>query len=370
MGKKIVISSNTSWSVFNFRLQLIRHLSCEHEVIVLSPDDGYVEKLRNAGIDVRCIPMASSSVNPIQDLKTLFHYYRLVKSLRPDYYLGFTAKPNIYGGLVASLLGVKVINNIAGLGRVFSSRSILRLVMMFLYRVGLSNSHHVFFQNKDDYSLFLRLKLAVPERASVLPGSGVNLQRFVPAGSNITTSGNNAPFTFLFSSRLLLEKGVNEYIAAARLVRKKHPIVRFQVLGKYDCTSAEISSRDLDSAVQDGVIEYLGVTDDVVSVLNSVQCFVLPSYYREGVPRSLLEAGSCGLPLITTDSVGCRETVIDGVNGFLVEARCVDSLSCAMIKMIEMQPDDRVSMGMASRKFIEQNFDEQIVLDRYSELIR
>lgn len=361
----IVVSSNTCWSVFNFRLELIREFASTHRVVILAPNDLYTEKLIKLGFEVYHIPMASSSIDLFIDIKTIISFYSTIRRIRPDYFLGFTAKPNVFGGAIASWLGVKVINNIAGLGRTFSSKSFLRCVMIFLYRIGLLKSHHIFFQNYDDYSLFLKLKLVSTERASVLPGSGVNLSRFIP----ISKKDISSPFTFLFSSRLLLEKGIVEYISAARIVKSKFPDIHFMILGKYSATPAEIGRHVLDSAIADGIIDYLGVTDDIVSVLHSVQCFVLPSYYREGVPRSLLEAGSCGLPLLTTDSVGCRETVVHEVNGFLVEPRSISSLTQAMIKMIEMPTVDRIAMGNASRKFIEQIFDERIVLERYSDLI-
>lgn len=366
----IVISSNTSWSIFNFRLNLIGHLSKECKVVVISPDDHYTSKLRELGIVVYTIPMAPSSINTIQDVKTLVAYFSLIRKLKPDYYLGFTAKPNIYGGFIASLLGVKVVNNIAGLGRTFSSKSPLKFLMNLMYKVGLSKSHHVFFQNNDDRALFLNSGIVNPYVTSVLPGSGVNIDQFIPGCNKSLTEFGKTRFTFLFSSRLLLEKGILEYIAAARIVREQFIDVDFKVLGKYEGTPNEIDKCQLELAILDGVIEYLGVTDDVVGVLNSVQCFVLPSYYREGVPRSLLEAGSCGLPLITTNSVGCRETVIDGINGFLIEPRSVEELVQSMLKMISLSSEDRISMGLASRNFIKQYFDERIVLERYSELIR
>ncbi|MDO2947927.1 glycosyltransferase family 4 protein [Aeromonas simiae] len=378
--KKIVISSNTSWSVFNFRLDLINHLIAKGYLIeIISPNDLYSDKLRELGFIVHDIKMASSNISPFTDLVSIFNYAFLLIRIKPDYYLGFTAKPNIYGGYIAALLGSRVVNNIAGLGRTFSNKGVLQSVMQFMYRIGLSKSHHVFFQNKDDLALFERNDLLGKGTRSILPGSGVNTHRFNPKNpqhhtSSLTSTDVNgslkAKFTFLFSARLLLEKGIREYIHAAREVCREFQCIEFQVLGKHTGSAAEIPMDELEKACSEGVIKYLGTTDDVVSVLHGVDCFVLPSYYREGVPRSLLEAGSCGLPLITTDSVGCCETVIDGVNGFLVMPQNYVSLTDAIKKMISLSHDDVRLMGEASRKYMINNFSEDLVFEKYEQVLQ
>ena len=371
--KIIVLSSNTCWSVFNFRLELIRSLANNFQLEIIAPEDEYSNKLRAMGFIVHDIPMASSSIAPLRDLRTFLAYSRLLKKIKPDYYLGFTAKPNIYGGFVAGFFGGMVVNNIAGLGRTFSNPGLLQRSMQLLYWVGLKKSKHVFFQNKDDLALFESNGLINQSKCSVLPGSGVNINRFsfkATAQSASVIQGVLPRFTFLFSARLLIEKGIREYIAAATKLKAIYPHCVFQVLGKHAGSSAELSKIELDAACARGVVEYLGTTDDVVSVLHRTNCFVLPSFYREGVPRSLLEAGSCGLPLITTDSVGCRETVLDGINGFLVEPRSIDSLIQAMIKMITMPLEERIAMGVASRVYMEKSFDEAVVIRRYLEVIR
>lgn len=370
--KTIVVSSNTSWSVFNFRLELIKYLSKTFHVEIIAPKDQYTTKLRDMGFVVHEINMVSSSIAPLNDLNTILGYFRLLKKLKPDYYLGFTAKPNIYGGFVAGCLGCKVINNIAGLGRTFSSPGLLQSLMRLLYRIGLSKSNHVFFQNRDDLTLFNQSGLLKNVTCSVLPGSGVNIEHFsckkrnqLAPGSRIT----NTQFKFLFSARLLLEKGIREYIFAAAKLKAIYPDCLFQVLGKHCGTTSELPRDELDAACNKGIIEYLGTTDDVVTVLHRTDCFVLPSFYREGVPRSLLEAGSCGLPLITTDSVGCRETVINGKNGYLVAPRDTDALFEAMKNMLELSDDKRDAMGLASRDFIVANFSETLVLNQYQQVL-
>ncbi|GHW58040.1 Glycosyltransferase [Vibrio cholerae] len=378
---KIVLSSNTSWSVFNFRLGLINHLVAKgYSVEIISPKDTYSDKLRELGFIVHDIKMASSNISPFTDLVSLFHYAALLLKIKPDYYLGFTAKPNIYGGYIANLLGIRVVNNIAGLGRTFSKKGVLQNLMRFMYRIGLSKSYHVFFQNKDDLALFESIGLIGKMGAhSILPGSGVNTYRFDPnnfrhnASSLTSVDVNDSlkpKFTFLFSARLLLEKGIREYIHAAREVRQEFQCIEFQVLGKHTGSAAEIPIDELEKACSGGIIKYLGTTDDVVSVLHGADCFVLPSYYREGVPRSLLEAGSCSLPLITTDSVGCRETVIDGINGFLVIPQDYVSLRDAIKKILSLSKNEVMLMGEASRQYMINNFSEEFVFEKYERVLQ
>lgn len=369
--KKIIISSNTSWSIFNFRLELVRFLSKSYQVEIIAPKDPYSDKLRDMGFVVHNINMASSSIAPFQDICTLLTYWKLLCKIKPDYYLGFTAKPNIYGGFIAGLIGCKVINNIAGLGRTFSSSGLLQSLMQLLYRIGLSRSQHVFFQNKDDQDLFLESGLLKNAHHSVLPGSGVDINRFSckQVKQQDAIDSASPSLVFLFSARLLLEKGIREYINAAGQLKAIYPHCTFQVLGKHAGTTAELPKAELDEACQNGAVEYLGTTDNVVAVLHHADCFVLPSYYREGVPRSLLEAGSCGLPLITTDSVGCRETVMDGVNGYLIAPRNSDALFYAMKKIIELDVEHLRSMGLASREYIVNNFNESLVLQKYQKVL-
>ncbi len=369
--KKIVISSNTCWSIFNFRVELINFLAQDYSITIIAPKDLYSDKLREMGFTVYDINMAPSSIAPLKDIATLFSYYSVLKKINPDYYLGFTVKPNVYGGFIAGLLGCNVINNIAGLGRTFSKPGFLQNLMQLLYRVGLWQSKHIFFQNKDDQKLFLENGLLNKVSSSVLPGSGVDINRFTCKQVSAFDNANSilAPFVFLFSARLLLEKGIREYITAASQLKVIYPHCKFLVLGKHDCTAAELPKAELYAACDSGVIDYLGTTDNVVEVLHSADCFVLPSYYREGVPRSLLEAGSCGLPLITTDSVGCRETVIDGHNGYLIAVRNSLALFNAMKKMVELNTVERNFMGQASRKFMEVYFKETLVLQKYQEIL-
>ncbi|MFL6801818.1 MAG: glycosyltransferase family 4 protein, partial [Sphingomicrobium sp.] len=274
-------------------------------------------------------------------------------------YLGFTIKPNIYGCLAAAREGVPAIANIAGLGTVFIRRGMLLGLVSRLYRVAVRRAPVVFFQNPDDRALFLERRLVRSEQARLLPGSGVDLDRFTSA----PLSGG--PPTFLFIGRLLGDKGVRELIAAARIIRKSRDDLRIQLLGSLDeGNRTAISRAELDQWLGEGLVEYLGETEDVRPFIQRATAVVLPSY-REGLPRSLLEAAAMARPLIATDVPGCREVVEDGVNGFLCQVNEPESLAAALLKLADLPAIERSAMGGESRRKVEQRFSESAVIAAY-----
>ena len=241
-----------------------------------------------------------------------------------------------------------------------------RLVRL-LYKIALSRSHHVFFQNNEDLQMFVEHGLVAPSKISRLPGSGINLTAFSYTPSK---SLSESPLVFLLVARLLWDKGVGEYVEAARIIHRQYPNVKLQLLGFLDVANpTAVTSAQMQDWVNEGVVEYLGVTDDVKPYIVAADVIVLPSY-REGVPRSLLEAAAIGRPIVTTDAIGCRDAVDDGVNGFLCKIRDAEDLADKMIRMIKMAPSDRAAMGLAGRAKMEQQFDEKIVIDRYLEVIQ
>jgi len=364
---KVIVTANTAWYLYNFRLNLMHRLQSKgFEVVAVAPHDEYVAKL--AGQGIRHVPLAmhSSGTNPIEDLGLLYRYYRLLRQEKPNIILSYTPKPNIYASIAAGMLGIPVICNIAGLGRLFIQAGPVTRIAKLLYKFALRRVSKVFFQNDEDMSSFLEEGLVKPELAERIPGSGVDTRRFVPAGEHVP--GDR--FTFLLSGRLLWDKGVGEYVAAARLLRKKHPDVRFQLLGFTGVDNPSAVTMDqVQNWVDEGIIEYLGVSDDVVSFLARADCIVLPSYYREGVPRSLLEAAAMAKPIITCDSIGCRDVVDDGINGFLCLPKSVDDLADKMIKMIELSAEERQEMGEFSREKAVREFDEAIMISKYIQVI-
>ncbi|MGB9024835.1 MAG: glycosyltransferase family 4 protein [Rhodomicrobium sp.] len=360
-----MISINASWNIFNFRAGLVRGLNeSGYEVVAAAPFDDYSARLPGLGCCHVALPMDSKGSSPIHDAILFLRYLRLLRRLRPDAFLGYTVKPNIYGSLAAHWLGIPVINNVSGLGTVFVRENWLTKLVKLLYRLALRSSNTVFFQNEEDRELFVRLGLVRPGRAMLLPGSGVDLHKFRPQPAS-PPSGDATP-SFLLIARLIWEKGVGEYVEAARLVKQRFPEARFQILGFLDVANrGAISKAQMDEWVKEGIIEYLGVTDDVRPAIAGASCVVLPSYYPEGTPRTLLEAAAMGKPLIATDMPGCRNAVSDGINGLLCAARDHKDLAQKLIDFLSLDPPAQERMGLASRRKAEVEFDEQIVVGRY-----
>lgn len=366
---KVVIALNAAWNIVNFRAGLIRRLiEAGHEIVAVAPPDAYVDQLKAMGVRYVPMPMDNQGVNPFRDLCLLLRFYIVLRRERPGVYLGFTVKPNVYGSLAAHVLGVPVVNNIAGLGSVFSKRNWLTIVVRALYRVALSRSVRVFFQNEDDRQLFVSAGIVQSHITGRLPGSGVDLVRFKQEA--MPDRKVCKKFRFLLIARMLWEKGVGEYVDAARVLRGRYPDVEFALLGFLDVENPMAISREqMNQWVAEGVVRYLGVSDQVEREIAESDCIVLPSFYREGVPRTLLEAAAIGRPIITTNAIGCREVVDDGVNGFLCRQRDVDSLVAQMVRMLILTEAERSQMGAASRHKAEHFFDERLVIDKYADIL-
>lgn len=381
MTCKIMLISNTAWSIANFRRGLIRgFLSAGYEVVAVAPSDEHVARITVLGVRFVAIEMDNKGTNPLKDFGLFLRFIRLFHSERPDVFLGFTIKPNVYGGLAAALCGIPAVNNVAGLGTAFIRDTWLTWVASILYRVGFSSARKVFFQNSDDLSLFINRGLVSQAVTERLPGSGVNTAWFSPVHiltqpTPAHTSGDNVfdqkrHFRFLLASRLLWDKGVGEFVAAAKLLRTQGIDAEFQLLGFLDVANRTAIPRELvDSWVNKDVVQYLGTVTDVRPMISSADCIVLPSY-REGTPRSLLEAASMAKPIITSDTAGCRDVVIDGETGFLCRPRDAADLADKMTMMFNLTREERDIMGQKGRAFMIREFDEQIVIDRYLKTVR
>jgi glycosyltransferase involved in cell wall biosynthesis len=282
--------------------------------------------------------------------------------------LFYTIKPNIYGSLASSICSIPFINNVSGLGAVFIQDGWLRKFVSGLYKLAFRNSNRVFFQNRDDLGLFLQSRLVKKELTDVLPGSGINLQHFTPDDSNVRKS-LSTPFRFLLIARMLKDKGVVEFVNAALLLKELGFKAEFCLLGFLDVQNpAAISSEQMKEWTDQGFVKYLGVSDDVREHIASADCIVLPSY-REGTPRTLLEAAAMGKPIITTNVVGCKEVVVHGVNGFLCEVKNAQDLALKMKEMLLLSEDQRRLMGENGRLKMEKEFDENIVIQKYLQAI-
>ena len=366
---KVVIAANTAWYLANFRLNLATALqSAGYEVIAIAPRGDDSARIEAAGVQFIPVPMDNKGTNPVRDLGLLLRLVRVLRRERPAVYLGYTVKPNIYGGMACRLLGIPSIHNISGLGTAFINDTWLTRVVRRLYLLGMCKAVKVFFQNPDDLYLFVQNGLVSAEQADRLPGSGVDTDWFSPHENTSGSEGSRA--RFLLSARLLWDKGIGEYVDAARMLVSEGRNVECRLLGFLDAENrAAIPPEVVNEWEREGVIRYLGSARDVRPLVTQADCVVLPSYYREGVPRSLLEAASMGKPVITTDAVGCRETVDDGVNGFLCRPRDVSDLADKMRRMVEMPSAERAEMGRRGREKMEREFDERIVIERYLQAV-
>lgn len=365
---RIVISVNSSWNIVNFRAGLVASLrAAGHEVVALAPPDEYTSRLRAMGCRFAPIAIDAKGTSPVTDAALLAAYVRRLIEIRPDVYLGYTIKPNIYGSLAAHSLGVPVVNNVSGLGATFIGDNALRRIVGLLYRIALARSRRVFFQNDDDRKLFVERGIVKPEQTGLLPGSGVDLAKFRP--DVVRPAPHAGEFRFLFIGRLLWDKGVGEYVEAARKLKAEGRRIVCAILGFVDVGNpAAIGQARIDAWVAEGIVQYLGATDDVRPHIAAADCVVLPSY-REGTPRTLLEAAAMARPLIATDAPGCREAVEHGVNGLLCRIRDADDLAARMREVLSLSPEASGRMGRAGRAKMEREFDERIVIERYREAI-
>ena len=356
---RVAVLGSLPESLINFRGPLLAEMvKAGHEVHALSPpaDVELVTQLTDMGVQHHMVPMARTGLNPLQDLRSFLFLRRLFRRLKPDCLLAYTIKPVIYGCLAARAAGVPHCHAmIEGLGYTFAGKGlragILGGVARILYKRALRGAERVFFLNPDNLSVFVDLGLLRdPEQARLIDGIGVDLEKFSPTALPSTPS-------FLMIARLLRDKGVYEYVEAARQIKARYPAVRFRLVGWIDDNPDAIARSELDEWVAEGVVDYLGLMDDVRPAITDCSVYVLPSYH-EGMPRTVLEAMAMGRPVITSDAPGCRETVVEGENGFLVKPGDSGSLAQAMQRFID-QPDLIPVFGSASRQAAERRFDER-----------
>lgn len=360
MNKRFLIVAGYAPSLLGFRLPLIVALQqAGMEVHVAAPgssaDDQVRAELHAKGLILHDIVLQRAGTNLVTDLKSLWSLWRLMRRLRPQYTLSYTIKPVIYGSLAAWLARVPHrFALITGLGHAFQEgkgRGGLRLLAQQLYAIALARVEKVFFQNPDDRNLFVQRRVLAAKVAScVVNGSGVDLEEFP-----VRPLPQGGPH-FLFMARLMVPKGIREYAEAARMVRAQHPSARFVVLGDFDDNPESIARAELDGWIEDDILHYAGHVNDVRPIIAECNVFVLPSYYPEGTPHSSLEAMSMGRAVITADSPGCRETVVDGENGFLVSVKSIEELAQAMLRFVN-SPDLVQRMGARSRQIAEEKFD-------------
>ena len=361
----IALAANTSWYLWNFRRGLIKQLLSQgHEVLLVAPSDDTTALLENMGCRYLSIEIDRKGKNPITELGLIIEYFRILKSQKPKYLFLFTVKPVIYGTVVAGLLGIVGIATITGLGTVFIRRSLLTVVLKNLYQIPFRFCAAVFLQNKEDGKLLLPKKKKPNAKIFYVAGSGVDLEYFRFSAEDV---GNHEQetFTFIFIGRILEDKGIREFIEASRVILGSHKGVEFQVVGPVDPgNQTGISLKEIQDWQSEGVIRYLGKVDDVRPFVLSSSCVVLPSY-REGLPRSLLEAGAIGRPVIATQVPGCKDVVIEGKTGFLCAPQDSVDLAKKMAMVLALSRQERLDMGVRARVHIEKNFDEKVIIAQY-----
>lgn len=362
---RVAFCANTAWNLANFRRPIIEALLARgDQVIVLAGHDGSTDRLKEMGCEVVTLPVDAKGTNPLRDLTFQHRMKRWLLHHRPDVLLNFTIKPVIFATRAANALDIPVINTVTGLGTTFIKDNWITRIVEHLYRDALPRSNMVLFQNQDDHAEFSERDLLRDVPTQIVPGSGVDMTAFAA-----TPVPSGRPDTFLVIARLLKDKGVEEFVEAARLLKAHYPETRFQLLGPLGVANrTAIAEQQVTDWVNEGLVEYLGETDDVRPFIQQAHCLVLPSY-REGMPRSLLEAAAMGRPLIATDVTGCREVVNHGINGFLCMVRNPEDLALKMRQFIDLSYKARQQMGRASHVLATEQFDARKVVATYIELV-
>lgn len=363
--KKIVIASNTAWTVFNHREGLIKVLQ-EHsyEVHTVAPLSNFTD-IENPGTIFHEVKnLERKGKNPFSDLFLIFEYCKIYREIKPEAVLSYTIKTNIYSAIACRFAKIPIICTVNGLGAVFDKKNLVSKLVKNLYRFAFKQTKAVVFQNKEDCDFFIGEKIIKNKNIYITQGSGVNLKKFLP---QVKYSNK---MIFILISRMLANKGIFEFVEAGKQIKKEYPKTEFILLGPVDYDNpARIKREFLESLKKDDGVYYVGATDNVKPYIADSSAVILPSYYREGVPKILIEALAMGKPVITTKLPGCCETVIDSVNGFFVKEKSSDSLYSAIKQFILLDRDKQKDMGFESRKLAEEKFDEQEVIRIYMEIL-
>ena len=367
--RKILIVSNTSFSLYNFRYNLAKTLKEKgYNVYLSAPEDEYSEELEK---EFNFIPLKNldrKGKNPIKDLSFFVELLYIYKKFKPDLVLHYTIKPNIYGSLACAFLNIPSIATVTGLGYVFTQNNkFIQNLVKFLYKEAFRKVNYVVFQNKSDMEEFIKNGILSSQKAVLIEGSGIDIEKFNP--DFCKDFSKKEYFTFIMISRLLWDKGIKEYLEAAKFLKKRYKKVKFLLLGSFDKGNpSAVPEEFIYKYHKEGVIEYLGFSNDVRPYICKSDVVVLPSY-REGLPRVLLEAMAMGKPIITTNAPGCRDVVIDNYNGYIVEVKNAKSLINAMEKCLLMDREKLRTMGNNGKKLVQERFSDNIIINKYLKLI-
>lgn len=359
--KKILMMGNTEITIYHFRRELVERLLEEgHQVYISSLPGDRVNELVEMGCVHEAIEqMDRRGTNPISEMKLLNHYFRVMKRVQPDIVFSYTIKPNIYGAIAARRYGIPFVSNVTGMGSAFKRNGLFSKMIIQLYKIALADAQTVFFQNEQNQQYFMAHHIA-PKKHRLLPGSGVNLEHF----KLLEYPETNATIDFVFISRLMKEKGIDEYLKAATYIKDKYPNTRFHIAGFFEEGYEEIV-REYEN---NGIINYHGMLEDVRGILLKTHCTVLPSYH-EGMSNVLLESAASGRPVLASNIPGCQEIFDEGISGFGLEPGSTESLIHAMEQFLSLTHEEKRAMGLAGRNKIEKQFDRQLVVNQYLEEI-
>lgn len=369
---RLMFVGNVAWDMWNFRKDLMHALADDgYTITVLAPADASNHLLEEKFEFLPLKNLSRKSQNPFRDLKLLKELFSIYRKKKPDLIIHYTIKPNIFGALASFLAGIPSISVVAGMGYLFTHPGFATILTLPLYRLATSLNRRVLFLNQEDLQDFVRWRMLkpVPGKAIVLPGEGVNTKHFARDSQfRFQSSGRGQ---FLFVGRLLLDKGILYFLQAAKEVKREFPDCTFAILGPLDKGNPQcISDTFLNSFIEDGVVSYLGSTTDVRPYMSKADVIVLPTYYGEGMPRSILEAMSLGKPVITTNVRGCTALVRDGFNGYIVPKKDAKALAESMKRFLSLDSEKRDTMGRASEKLAREKFRSEIVHENYRTIIR
>lgn len=357
-----MIVGTNMMSIFHHRVELIERLyDFHHSVYVVSPigDDVIkeTEELENKGVKIINLSLENRGSNILSDFKYLKNLIRTFKDIKPDIILTFYTKTNIYGGIAARITGIPYITNITGLGTEVVKTGFIGNLMRCLYKTSIKKANIVFFQNQHDVDFFKNHNIKTIKQ-KLLPGSGVNLKK----NKLLPYPSSEDEINFVFISRVMKEKGLYEYIEAAKAIKERYPRINFDIVGPVDDLEIE---KEIENASNNEIIRYRGKIFDVREFLMNAHCMVLPSYYPEGMANVLLESASCGRPIITTENQGCSDTINDGESGLLIKKKDPKDLEQKIETFINMPHNSKVEMGKAGRRKMEKEFDREIVINSY-----
>ena len=366
----VAFVSNSAWSVYNFRIDVIRHLLRRgFDVLVIAPDDDHSHLLVAEGCTYVSINFNNRHENPMQDYALYRELKEIYRKYNPQFIFHYVIKPNIYGSLAASQLGIPSVSVITGLGYAFAKKNWLYFIVRLLYKRALKKVTEVWFLNNEDARAFTGHDIIPINKVKVLPGEGVNTDFFSPEFN--TTQTKNGRFVFLMSSRLLKSKGIRLYADAARILKKKNIDARFELLGFFEKHHPDtITIEEIRQWEQEGLIHFNGYAKDVRPFLKNADCFVFPSFYNEGVPRGLMEAASMELPIVTALNRGCKEVVLNNSNGYLCNPNDPFDLADKMERMMNLEEEERKRMGRNGRNLVAKKFNVEKVIQQYDSILR